>query len=443
MDVVLPLVLALTFGVGICVLATSGLTPAQMKHIRPIVLGAFGLRVVMSTIFAMLVFTRVFHDDASGTEYYSIRIASAWLGDGPPLPHWAINDRNYGLTYFFAGVLYVTGRYALNITIFNSLIGAMNTMLIYRIGLKLVDEKVARRAALFVAFFPSMIIWSSIALKDPLMSFFICVTLLSAIHLRERFSLLAVAGCLLPMLAVYPIRFYLVYFMASSLVGTIALGRKGQLVAGLSKQVVLLGGLAVIVVALGFYSNAATDLEVFDLEKVSSYRRGMASTANSAFAGDVDVSTPGRAILFLPVGLSTLIWGPFPWQMTSLRPLLSAPEMLVWWYLAPSLVRGFWFAVRRQFRLFAPIIVFALITLVGYSLTLGNLGAAYRMRAQVFTFLFLFAALGQYLKKVRARGLDDELLLLEHDRTRPARRHMISLPTARPVLASPPPLSPT
>ncbi|MEO9195747.1 MAG: hypothetical protein ABI445_19005, partial [Polyangia bacterium] len=251
MEVVVPLLLAFVVYVPLVLLSTRGLTRDQQRLIRPILLGAFAVRVVVSTIFAIVPETRVFHEDAEGTEFWAIRIAGYWLGDGVHVPDWAIQDRNYGLTYLFGGLLVITGRFPLNITIFNSFIGTMNALLIYRIGLRLFAEPIARRAALFMAFFPSMIIWSTIALKDPLMSFFICITVLSAISLRERFSMLALAGCLLPMLAVYPIRFYLVYFMAASLAGTIALGRKDNLAAGASKQLLLFAGIAVLVMAFG------------------------------------------------------------------------------------------------------------------------------------------------------------------------------------------------
>lgn len=410
-------------------LCMRGLSANEQRTLRNMLMIGFALRVLASTIFAIVPETRVFHEDAAGTEWLSIRVASYWMHDGLSVPDWEVAERNYGLIYFFGGLLYVVGRYPLNITIFNSFIGTLNALLVYRIGIALVEPRVARRAAKYMAFFPSMIIWSSIALKDPLMTCCICVTLLSAIHLRRRFSLIALAGCLAPMLVAYPIRFYLVYFMAASLVGTIALGREGEVIGGISKQLALLVGLGIIVVAFGFSGNAMSDMEYFDLAKVSSYRHGMAATANSAFAADVDISSPGKALAFLPIGVSTLVFGPFPWQMTSLRPLLSAPEMIVWWSLAPSLVRGFWFALTRQFRLFAPLIVFSTIALAGYSLTLGNLGAAYRMRAQVFGFLFLFAALGQYLKKVRDRGIDESLLLADGataEPRRPARARALS-----------------
>ena len=74
-------------------------------------------------------------------------------------------------------------------------------------------------------------------------------------------------------------------------------------------------------------------------------------------------------------------------------------------------MRGFWFASRKYFRQFVPVLVFAVTMLVGYSLTMGNIGAAFRMRAQVFNLLFLLAALGEFLKLARKKGIDEAELL--------------------------------
>jgi hypothetical protein len=139
----------------------------------------------------------------------------------------------------------------------------------------------------------------------------------------------------------------------------------------------------------------------------------MATTANSGFSVDADVSTARGAVAFLPIGLAVLLFGPFPWQMVSLRPLISLPEMLVWWSMVPALWRGLKFALGREAGRTIPIMVFG-GTLMGlYALTLGNVGAAFRQRAQVFVFLFIFVALGHYVSVCRKRGIDPNELRVQ------------------------------
>lgn len=414
MNLLVPLLVAAFLYTPILVLSVRDLPPRSRRFILRVMLAGFVLRVTLATLFEAIPSLRVFHEDANAYEYYSLRIARAWAGDthlldeaGPPPEH------NAGVIYVFSTLVYVFGQFPLNISLFNSMVGALSIGVVFRIGRRLFHEAVARRAALFTAFLPSMIVWSAIALKDAMVSFIILVTTLYCIRLRHRFSLGNLVGVIVPIAVVYPLRFYLVYFLVLSVVGTMALNRRGGFLAGFSKQIVLVGVLAAIVGGIGLGDSARTDFEVFDLSRVSNYRHGMAVSAHSGFDEEADVSTPGKALAFLPVGVAALLWSPFPWQMTSLRPILTLPEMLIWWWFAPSLIRGIAFAIRRYFREVSPILVFAATLLVGYSLAMGNVGAAFRMRAQILNLLFLFAALGSYLGVIKRKRLPAAMLLAD------------------------------
>jgi hypothetical protein len=137
----------------------------------------------------------------------------------------------------------------------------------------------------------------------------------------------------------------------------------------------------------------------------------MAETANSGFSADVDISRPDSALMFLPIGMAHLLLAPFPWQMTSLGPLIAAPETIFWWTLVPGTVRGVVFSVKNRFSESLPLLAFTATLTAAYSLMQGNVGAAFRQRAQILVFLFIFSALGTYMAKARAAGLQPSLLL--------------------------------
>jgi len=388
--------------------SAARLEPTQRRFLLTVLFFAFALRIIQASIFEIIPATRVFHEDAPGYEFFGQYIASHWMNQAPP---YLAPPRNYGFYYVLAAFYYLFGRYRMNATVFNSIIGTLSIGIVFRIGLHLFHEAIARRATLFSAFFPSMIVWSAIALKDCLVTFLILVAILFCIRLRKQFSVLNMVGTVAPIFAVYPLRFYMIYFLLAGLAGTLALNRPGKVFAGVSKQLLLVGGLLAVVTIFGLASSASADFDVMTLDKVATYRQGLATTAHSGFAKDVDISTPTGAVLFLPIGIAMMLWSPFPWQMVSLRPLLTLPEMLLWWALAPALVRGAIFAVRHRFSEHLPIIVFTAILLIGYGLTMGNVGAAFRMRSQVLNLLFLFVAFGQYLKIAKRKHLDPAILV--------------------------------
>ena len=112
------------------------------------------------------------------------------------------------------------------------------------------------------------------------------------------------------------------------------------------------------------------------------------------------------------MGLAVLLFGPFPWQMRGLLPILMLPEMLLWWSLVPSLcARRCASPLGHAFSRTAPVLVFFTSLSIGYAISLGNVGAAVRQRTQIFVFLFIFVGLGQYLRECQKGRISSDVLL--------------------------------
>jgi hypothetical protein len=142
-------------------------------------------------------------------------------------------------------------------------------------------------------------------------------------------------------------------------------------------------------------------------EQLQRMRLDAAQSAQSGFGTDVDVSTTSGAISAIPVGFTYLLLAPFPWQLGSLRQVMVLPEMVVWWFAIPLLVLGAWFTLKHRIREIAPILIFTSLLTLTYSIVQGNVGTAYRQRAQLLVFYFIFVAVGfvlvQEKRKEKAR----------------------------------------
>ncbi len=110
------------------------------------------------------------------------------------------------------------------------------------------------------------------------------------------------------------------------------------------------------------------------------------------------------------MGVLYLLFAPFPWQITSLRQSITLPEMVVWWASFPLLVLGLWFAIKYRLRMISPILIFTVMLTLAYSVFQGNVGTAYRQRAQLLVFYFIFVAVGFVLvkeKREEGNGTDE------------------------------------
>jgi len=158
-----------------------------------------------------------------------------------------------------------------------------------------------------------------------------------------------------------------------------------------------------ISLALAYFGVSRYATQQFEMygsgHELQRLRLDAAQSAASGFGQDIDVSTTTGAISAIPIGFTYLILAPFPWQLGSLRQMLTLPEMVVWWCAIPLLTLGAWFTVRHRIREIAPIVIFTSLLTLTYSITQGNVGTAYRQRAQLLVFYFIFVAVGYVLMR--------------------------------------------
>jgi hypothetical protein len=161
---------------------------------------------------------------------------------------------------------------------------------------------------------------------------------------------------------------------------------------------VILLGLALTYV--GVTRSAATSFERYgNLQEVQRSRNDQAVSADSGFGKDADVSSTSGALSTIPLGVIYLLFAPFPWQITSLRQSITLPEMVIWWASFPMLILGMWFAIKYRLRMISPVLIFTVMLTLAYSVVQGNVGTAYRQRAQLLVFYFIFVAVGFILIK--------------------------------------------
>jgi len=261
--------------------------------------------------------------------------------------------------------------------------------------------RVAKMSALFIALFPSFIIWSSQLLKDGLIIFLLVTAITMVAQLQKKFSYSALAVLIFSMFGVLSLRFYIFYMAMVAVVGTFFIG------ASNSAKSIVTRATALILLGLGLtyfgvLRDASRNYEVYgNLEKIQASRQNLATAASSGFGADVDVSTTQGAISAIPLGFAYLMFAPFPWQVSNLRQAIPLPEVLLWWAMVPFVAAGAWYAVRHRFRTAFPVLVFTLMLTLAYSIYQGNVGTAYRQRTQIQVFLFIFVAVGWELYQER------------------------------------------
>jgi len=348
-----------------------------------------------------------FGGDANAYDKNGANLVDIWLGHS--LQNNVLDIQNdpssgagWGMNYLTGSLYLLFGRNIFAAQSFCAVVGAATAPMVFYCSRKIFNNlKVAKFSAVAIAVFPSFIIWSGQLLKDGLIIFLLVTAMTMVLQLQQKFNYAALGFLIFSLFGILSLRFYIFYMVLVAVVGSF--------VVGLSKSNKSIFGRAVILVViglaltyLGVQRNAAIEFDTFgNLRRVQSSRSDLAKSAETGFNEQADVSSAEGAASAVPVGFAYLMFAPFPWQATNLRQAITIPEVLIWWAMIPFLVIGLIYAIRHRLRNAFPILIFALLLTLAYSIFQGNVGTAYRQRTQIQVFLFIFIGVGWTVYKER------------------------------------------
>jgi hypothetical protein len=377
---------------------------------------AFALRFALSVvIYQYGLVTLLGDEDASGWRDGQI-LQQKWalqgisLLDLPSVLTEAFQERHRGYAYLLGGFFSLTnapGR--LPAAALNGFFGALTVVFVYRIGRTLFSQWVARRAGLLACFFPSMLTWTALTVKEPVVIFLEVVALYSCLQLKQRSG--SPRYLFLGVLSIFfliPFRFYAAFIVgASVLLSLLAPSHLRPQSAFVG--VLLLAVFGRLLIPTGVIAPYHADVERFDLGRIQGFRNNVAiggerMGGRSGVRSAYDVRTPDGLLLGTAFGAAHLLLAPFPWQLrhASRRMFATLPELLYWWWLVfAGLLPGLWYCLRHRLAdVRAPLLMLLGFGLL-YSMMFGNVGLIFRQRAQLLPWLLIFAAVGLEQRALR------------------------------------------
>ncbi len=398
------LLLAAPFAAGVTIIIKR--SKVDSSFLLRLFIAAFTTRVMVGTLIYYFHYQEFFGGDANTFDLFGNALLQSWAGDrysGYLVDMFSGGGANsgWGMLYVVAVIYKIVGRNMLATQYLNSVLGASTAPISYLMAAEIFPNKrVARVSALFAAFFPSLILWTSQGLKDGPIIFLLTVSMLATLKLGIRFSTKYVVALVLALFALITLRFYVFYIIAFSIACAFILGRQKLSAQSFMRQFIIIFVLGTALAFFGVARYASMQIDTYgSFRMLQVMRSDAAQSAASGFGQDIDVSTPEGALSAIPVGLAYLLLAPFPWQFGSVRQMITLPEMIIWWSCFPMLVLGLWFTIRHRLREVAPIVVFTTLLTISYSIVQGNVGTAYRQRAQLLIFYFIFVAVGLALFK--------------------------------------------
>lgn len=425
----------ITFGIVLFILlAVSGAIALNLSsnhqstlrfQLKLFLLG-IAARFALSIILYGLEFSKVIGDEDSSGWMIGSYFYGQWVTKGvglltlPSVLLGAFDGNHLGYSYMVGTLFYLTGVPArLPAAALNCFFGALTVIVAYRAAATLFSHEIAKRVGWMTCLFPSMIIWSAQTVKEPIVIFIEMIALYGCLRLkRHGFSLRDIFLCGIALVVVIPFRFYAAYIIAAAVALSLILPQFGKQKLTYVSAIVLAAIVVPIVLMSGVLVQHEKQFENFDLKYVEKFKKDVSVGSSGTGSGvetNYDLETPGGFSMALFIGAAHLLLAPFPWQLggSSLRMILTLPELLVWWWLFfIGVVPGFWHTVRHRFGDIMPVLIFLFGLGLLYSMMFGNVGLVFRQRAQLLPWLFIFAAVGlelRLIKRMTARLPKEEI----------------------------------
>src|SRR5437773_541887 len=148
---------------------------SERTFLKILYLGGALVRVLVGAAIFFSGSLEFFAGDAMTYDYFGWELAKIWTGEAQ-FTQWVLlrvqTVGHNGMFYWVAAGYMVLGRSPFLLTLVQIVVVSLIPVLVYKTARLLFDSiPVARYAALMTAFFPSMIIWSSMLLKDSIVIF--------------------------------------------------------------------------------------------------------------------------------------------------------------------------------------------------------------------------------------------------------------------------------
>lgn len=322
---------------------------------------------------------------------------------------------NMGFHYFTSYMYYLLNIPSqMALSFLNCCMNALTVVVIYKTARLFFSEKASYFAALIAVILPGFLIWSALSIKEP----WVILFEISAFYGVCKFNAtrnpfyLVLTLCLA--ILVLSVRFYVAYIVVAGTILSIACWRSARpfrtAMYGAAGLFALFGmAMALHIIHLDLAHIAASQVSEMD-----SFRNGTSGKLIRAGTGsggaasgvqlDYDISTPGGAIMMFSVGSIYLMLSPFPWQVTNGRQLAALPDVFLWWFLVfRFIVPGLFYAYRKRPAVVLSLAGFTMPLILFYSLIFGNVGLAYRQRAQLMPYLLILAAAGYERREKAAK----------------------------------------
>jgi len=144
-------------------------------------------------------------------------------------------------------------------------------------------------------------------------------------------------------------------------------------------------------------------VEVMARTRAGLIDEGMKIQAGSLYDIDALPASTPQVAAYVPRALQIALFAPFPslwFEKISVTRLVAVGEMAIWYLIVPGVLLALWLGRSRAML---AVMMFSLVLLTLYGITIANVGTLYRIR-YLYLFLLMLVGLAGWLRFFEKRG---------------------------------------
>jgi hypothetical protein len=316
----------------------------------------------------------------------------------------------YTFTWFLSILYRIFGRSPLVLESFGIIISLISVILVFRVSFLVSgDVKKSKQSAAIFAFFPSVILYSVIILREVYIVFFI---LLIALFIVKWLNSNQIKFALVSLLLFVPLYFLhgglmigagmffiiLIYISIKNIYGAL---KNGHILV--PQMAFILFVLITMVIAFNKLSTfnipyLGNISQVLTLSRIF-FQAEVTNLGGSAYPGWLIPSSLSSFVLLIIPRLIYFLFSPFLWDIKAINHLLGFVDAFLVLLLFYFIIKGL--VVKKQNKTVTILCIFLLPLLITYSWGVGNFGTALRHRSKFIPVLIAISTI--YVPKITLR----------------------------------------
>lgn len=283
----------------------------------------------------------------------------------------------------------------------NGFFNILTFLLIFYMARTLFGPRVAKLSSAIFAFFPSVTLWSVSIGTDMMALLCISAYLFSLIRVLKKIDIMSVIIMIAALSVLISFRGYAVFilvFITAFGVFCFILKRMtapGRTLAG----ILLILSIVLIACATPAVSLVKNKMDA-SLRDVIIRQAGFATIDEGGYLvyprhcySDY-VCHPQDLAQAYAKGMAYVLFSPFPWKINSKLQLAAYPQTILWYFMLPVVVYGFYRGFRKEWLPTALIFLYCFLFFSALALVQGNVGGLFRHKDMVLPFTLIYFAAG-------------------------------------------------